>query len=176
MDDGYMKVDQVFERLISVNQFGAPGQFYCQIRGWDIIGKKEVFMATITNRQRIIQSTVRAILSLGGHAGAIAAIYYSTTNNGGKPLFTVPEWLPAMFALVITWYFATNETEKGDKLPHWQATLRALVRASHALVGAFALALLLITRHEIPKWWIATYLSILTFYFIELRDPPEEVE
>ena len=128
----------------------------------------------MTTRQRIIQSTVRTILSLGGHAGAIAAIYYSTTDNGGKPLFTVPEWLPAMFALVITWYFATKETAEGDTLPHWQLTVRALVRACHALVGGVALALLLITGHEIPKWWIAIYLSILTFYFIELRDPPRE--
>jgi hypothetical protein len=130
----------------------------------------------MTTRQRVTQSAVRAILSLGGHAGAIAAIYYSTTNNGGKPVFEVPEWLPAMFALVITWYFATKETAEGYRspLPHWQATLRGLVRACHALVGGIALALLLIAGREIPKWWIAIYLSILTFYFIELRDPPEE--
>ncbi len=132
----------------------------------------------MTTRQRVIQSTVRTVLSLGGHAGAIAAIYYSTTKNGGEPLFTVPDWLPAMFALVITWYFATNETTEGDTLPHtlphWQVTVRGLVRACHALVGGAALAWLLTTGHEIPKWWIAIYLSILTFYFIELRDPPKE--
>ena len=130
----------------------------------------------MTNRQRILQSTVRAVLSLGGHAGAIAAIYYSTTNNRAKPTFEVPEWLPAMFALVITWYFATKETAEGytSPLPHWQATLRALVRASHALLGGIALVGLLMAGREIPKWWIAIYLSILTFYFIELRDPPQE--
>jgi hypothetical protein len=130
----------------------------------------------MTNRQRILQSTVRAVLSLGGHAGAIAAIYYSTANNGAKPTFEVPEWLPAMFALVITWYFATKETPEGytSPLPHWQATLRALVRASHALFGGIALVLLLMAGRQIPKWWIAIYLSILTFYFIELRDPPQE--
>ena len=25
----------------------------------------------------------------------------------------------------------------------------------------------------IPDWWVAMYASILTFYFIEMRDPPK---
>ena len=89
----------------------------------------------MTNRERIIQSTVRTILSLGGHAGAIATIYYSTTNNGGKPLFTVPDWLPALFALVITWYFATKEaTVEGQEArfvpPAGELYVRATVYSS----------------------------------------------
>jgi extradiol dioxygenase family protein len=39
MVDGYMKVDQVFERLISVDHLGAAEQFYCEILGWDMTRK-----------------------------------------------------------------------------------------------------------------------------------------
>lgn len=116
--------------------------------------------------QRLIQSVVRMLLSFLGHGGALTAIAYS---------MFVPEWLAAIFALAITWYFATKEMRGENQMPHWQALFRTTVRAVHALGGAAGLGILFATGHEIPNWWVAIYSSIIAFYFIELRDPPEEI-
>ena len=35
MLDGYMKVDYILERLISIDHQGAAGQFFCEIPGTD---------------------------------------------------------------------------------------------------------------------------------------------
>ena len=117
--------------------------------------------------QRVLQSLVRVGLSLGWHIGAFATFIWLGSD--------APLWLPAIFALVITWYFATNEWRGQGRLPGWQLKLRSLVRALHAVGGGVGLALVFIYAPDgasIPDWWVAIYTSILTFYFIEMRDPP----
>ena len=120
--------------------------------------------------QRVLQSLVRVGLSLGGHIGAFGTFIWLGDET--------PLWLPALFALVITWYFATNEWTGQRPNPAWQLKLRSLVRALHAIGGGTGLALVFIYAPEgavIPEWWVAIYTAILTFYFIEMRDPPKAV-
>ena len=58
----------------------------------------------------------------------------------------------------------------------WQLRIRILTRAIHAIGGGLVLLVVVLLAEDIfpvPKWWVAIYISILTFYFIELRDPPK---
>ena len=82
----------------------------------------------------------------------------------------VPGWLTAIFALVITWYFATNEGGPDEDMPRWQGIMRSVVRSCHAIGGGAVVAILFMREIPVPNWWIAIYISILTFYFIELTD------
>jgi hypothetical protein len=121
--------------------------------------------------ENLIRSLVRSVISLGGHG---IAAYLMFRGSSAEPA-DIPEWLTGVFALVITWYFATNERTGAEKLPRWQAVLRSLVRSAHAIGGGAIVSILFIKDIEIPQWWVAIYVSILTFYFIELREPPPEV-
>ena len=118
--------------------------------------------------QNFIQTLVRGVLSLGGHA--VVAYILIWTPPGEE--VEVPPWLVGIFALVITWYFATRE--RGiEVMPRWQSLMRSFIRATHVVGGSALIVALFINDIIIPKWWIAIYVSILTFYFIELRDPPD---
>ena len=130
-------------------------------------------MKPVSVSQNVVQSAVRAILSLGGHSVAVYILFADSAIDADQ----VPEWLVGLFALVITWYFATGEGGGNRPLPHWQGLLRGSVRAIHVVGGGAVVAVLLLTDgvDAVPPWWVAVYVSILTFYFIELRDPPREV-
>ncbi len=93
--------------------------------------------------QRVLQSLVRVGLSLGGHIAAFGTFIWLGSET--------PLWLPALFALVITWYFATNEWTGQRPHPGWQLKLRSLVRALHAIGGGVGLALVFIYAPKVPS-------------------------
>lgn len=126
----------------------------------------------LSDTQNVIRSTVRGVISLGGHSVAALLLFQTPP---GQPV-EAPEWLTGIFALVITWYFATRERGgREEQMPRWQSTARTFVRSVHAIGGGVVLAVLFLKGVEIPNWWVGIYVSILTFYFIELRDMPQEM-